>query len=169
MQQMSALEAGRVALDLAPLDLHALVDETLSVLTPEFEAANLSVSNEIDPATPLVLADSDRITQVLLNLLDNARRHTPAGGHIRISATPGEKMLTVSVCDTGAGIDAADLPHIFEHFYRADRSRTGATGGSGLGLSIVKAIITAHGGTIRAESIPGQGTRIIFTLPLVDS
>jgi signal transduction histidine kinase len=169
MQQMSALEAGRVALDLAPLDLHALVDETLSVLTPEFEAANLSVSNEIDPATPLVLADSDRITQVLLNLLDNARRHTPAGGHIRISATPGEKMLTVSVCDTGAGIDAADLPHIFERFYRADRSRTGATGGSGLGLSIVKAIITAHGGTIRAESIPGQGTRIIFTLPLVDS
>lgn len=168
MQHMSALESGRVPLDLAPLDLHALVNETLTVLAPEFESAGLSVCNEVGPTTPLVLADSDRITQVLLNLLDNARRHTPAGGSIRITATLGEKFLTISVCDTGVGIDTADLPHIFERFYRADRSRTGATGGSGLGLSIVKAIITAHGGTIRAEGTPGQGTGIVFTLPLVN-
>ncbi len=166
MQHMSALESGQVSLDLAPLDLYALVNETLIVLTPEFESAGLSVSNEIAPTTPPVLADSDRITQVLLNLLDNARRHTPAGGSIRITATPGEKLLTISIDDTGSGIDADDLPHIFERFYRADRSRTGTTGGSGLGLSIVKAIITAHGGTIRAESTPGQGTSIVFTLPL---
>jgi signal transduction histidine kinase len=166
MQHMSALESGQASLDLAPLDLHALVNETLTVLAPEFELASLSVSNEIAPTTPLVLADSDRITQVLLNLLDNARRHTPAGGSIHITATPGEKLLTLSIRDTGVGIDAADLPHIFERFYRADRSRTGATGGSGLGLSIVKAIITAHGGTIRAESTPGKGTSIVFTLPL---
>jgi signal transduction histidine kinase len=168
MQHMSALESGQATLDLAPLDLHALVNETLTVLTPEFESAGLSVSNEVAPTTPPVLADSDRITQILLNLLDNARRHTPAGGSIRITATPGEKYLTISVHDTGVGIDAADLPHIFERFYRADRSRTGATGGSGLGLSIVKAIITAHGGTICAESTPGQGTSIVFTLPLVN-
>jgi signal transduction histidine kinase len=167
MQHMSALESGQVSLDLAPLDLYALVNETLIVLTPEFESAGLSVSNEIAPTTPPVLADSDRITQVLLNLLDNARRHTPAGGSIRITATRGEKLLTISIHDTGSGIDADDLPHIFERFYRADRSRTGTTGGSGLGLSIVKAIITAHGGTIRAESTSGQGTSIIFTLPLM--
>ena len=167
MQHMSALESGQVPLDLAPLDLYALVNETLTVLAPEFESAGLSVSNEIAPTTPPVLADSDRITQILLNLLDNARRHTPAGGSIRITATPGEKLLTISIDDTGSGIESDDLPYIFERFYRADRSRTGTTGGSGLGLSIVKAIITAHGGTIRAESTPGQGTSIVFSLPLV--
>ncbi|MBV9617462.1 MAG: ATP-binding protein, partial [Ktedonobacteraceae bacterium] len=113
-----------------------------------------------------VLADSDRITQVLLNLLDNARRHTPEGGTITIGARSENQRLTVWVSDTGTGIDPADLPNIFERFYRADRSRTTTTGGSGLGLAIVKAIITAHGGTIRAESQPGQGTSIVFTLPL---
>ncbi len=122
--------------------------------------------NEIAPETPPVLADSDRITQVLLNLLDNARHHTPAGGTVTIGARAEGKELTVWVSDTGAGIDAADLPHIFDRFYRADRARSGSTGGSGLGLSIVKAIITAHGGTIHAESAPDQGTSILFTLPL---
>jgi signal transduction histidine kinase len=103
----------------------------------------------------------------LLNLLDNARRHTPEGGRISIGAMPKGKNLHVWVSDTGSGIDSADLPHIFERFYRADRARTG--GGSGLGLAIVKAIITAHGGTIGAESELNKGTRITFTLPLMRS
>jgi signal transduction histidine kinase len=124
------------------------------------------VSNTIESSTPQVIADSDRITQVLLNLVDNARRHTPAEGTIRIGATVQGHYLLVWVSDTGIGIDPADLPHIFERFYRADRSRTTSTGGSGLGLSIVKAIITAHGGKIWAESALGQGTRITFTLPV---
>jgi two-component system sensor histidine kinase BaeS len=166
MQQMTSLESRRTQLELAPLDMHSLVDETLAVIEPECEQSDISLKNEITPTTPLVLADSDRITQVLLNLLDNARRHTPHGGTITISAKPEANMLAVSVSDTGAGIDPADLPHIFDRFYRADRSRTGSTGGRGLGLSIVKAIITAHGGTIKAESNPEQGTCIIFTLPL---
>lgn len=166
MQQMSSLESGQIKLDLAPLDMHELVSETLSVITPECEEAGIRVYNTIEPDTPLVLADSDRITQVLLNLLDNARRHTPSGGMITVSAQREEKVLRVSVNDTGVGIDAKDVPHIFERFYRADRSRTGATGGSGLGLSIVKAIIVAHKGSIIAESTLGQGTCIAFTLPL---
>ncbi len=166
MQQMTSLEAGRIQLDLAPLNLHALVDEMLAVIGPECEQAGISVHNEIAPETPPVLADSDRITQVLLNLLDNARHHTPAGGTVTIGARAEGKELTVWVSDTGAGIDSADLPHIFDRFYRADRARSGSTGGSGLGLSIVKAIITAHGGTIHAESAPDQGTSILFTLPL---
>ncbi len=166
MQQMSSLESGQIKLDLAPLDMYELVDETLAVLTPECEEAGIQVHNEIITNTPLVLADSDRITQVLLNLLDNARRHTPRGGTITVSGQREEKMLKVSIQDTGVGIDAKDLPHIFERFYRADRSRTGATGGSGLGLSIVKAILTAHKGNIGAESTPGQGTCVWFTLPL---
>ena len=166
IQNMTSLEAGRLHLDLAPLDLYTLVNETLDVVGFECEQVGIMVRNEMSPGMPLVLADSDRITQVLLNLVDNARRHTPAGGTITIGATPEEQRLTVWISDTGTGINPADLPHIFERFYRADRSRTTTTGGSGLGLAIVKAIITAHNGTIRAESQPGRGTRITFTLPL---
>jgi len=166
MQQMSSLELGQIKLDLAPLDLASLVDETLAVISPECDEARITIANKIAPSTPLVCADSDRITQVLLNLLDNARRHTLSGGTITVSAQKDGKMLSVSVRDTGVGIDAKDLPHIFERFYRADRSRTGATGGSGLGLSIVKAIIVAHKGNIGAESTQGQGTSVTFTLPL---
>ncbi|GAC1624958.1 MAG: hypothetical protein NVS4B11_20570 [Ktedonobacteraceae bacterium] len=166
MQQMSSLESGQIKLDLAPLDMYELVSETLAVLMPECEEAGIRVCNEIEPHTPLVLADSDRITQVLLNLLDNARRHTPSGGTITVAAQREDKMLRVSISDTGVGIDAKDVPHIFERFYRADRSRTGATGGSGLGLSIVKAIVVAHKGSIGAKSTLGQGTCVAFTLPL---
>jgi two-component system sensor histidine kinase BaeS len=168
LQQMTSLESGRVRLDLAPLNMHTLVEETLTVIAPECEQMDIHLHNEIAPSVPPVMADSDRITQVLFNLLDNARRHTPHGGSICVGARTisQSRSLQVWVSDTGEGIDPASLPHIFERFYRADRSRTATTGGSGLGLSIVKVIITAHGGTVNAESIPGQGTRIIFTLPL---
>ncbi|MBV9228112.1 MAG: HAMP domain-containing histidine kinase [Chloroflexi bacterium] len=171
MQNMSILESGRVQLDLAPLDLHDLVDETLAVIGPECEEAHIVVRNEIAPTMPLVLADSNRIIQVLLNLLDNAHVHTPAGGNITIGAKLATRkananVLTVWVSDTGVGINPADLPFIFERFYRGDRARTGSAKNSGLGLAIVKAIITAHGGIVHAESKPGQGTRIMFTLPL---
>ncbi|HLZ57491.1 MAG TPA: HAMP domain-containing sensor histidine kinase [Ktedonosporobacter sp.] len=174
MQQMSTLESGRVRLDLAPLDLWELVNETVEVITPECEQTQISVRNEIAPTTPMVLADGDRIVQVLLNLLDNARRHTPAGGSITIGASlSGQKqpprVLKVWISDTGSGIATDDLPFIFERFYRADRARTGSERSSGLGLSIVKAIITAHGGEAHAESKLGEGTRIIFTLPLAQT
>jgi signal transduction histidine kinase len=169
IQNMTSLESGRAPLDLAPLDLHSLVDETLAVIRPEYEQAHITIHNDIVTGTPQVLADSDRITQVLLNLLDNARRYTPVDGMITMSAMPEGKMLAVCVSDTGSGIDPQDLPHIFERFYKIDRARTTSAasgGGSGLGLAIVKAIITAHGGTISAESSPGKGTRIRFTLPI---
>src|SRR6266516_4614187 len=219
MQQMTLLESGRIQLDQEPLDLHTLVDEVLEVILPECEQVGISLRNEIDPTTPAVLADSDRMTQVLLNLLDNARRYTPVGGRITIGAKikdgelqtwrpspeyqydegthaqhlqaegaqawrpQGEplhfrnveaptrmdirnKWLTVWVSDTGTGINARDLPYIFDRFFRSDRARSGESGGSGLGLAIIKAIITAHGGTICAESTPGKGTCITFTLPL---
>jgi signal transduction histidine kinase len=165
MQQMSSFESGRVQLELATLDLHTLVDETLAVIAPECEQTSITVYNEISESTPPALADSDRITQVLLNLLDNARRHTPPGGKICVGASTSEKDLHIRVSDSGTGIDPVDLPHIFKRFYRADRSRTTSTGGSGLGLSIVKAIIQQHNGSIWAESTPGQGTSITFTLP----
>ncbi len=174
MQNMTALETGRMQLDTAPLNMRTLVDEVLEVIGPECEQAGITLRNEIAPTMPLALADSDRITQVLLNLLDNARRYTPAGGSISVGArlvadAKGAKWLEISVQDTGSGIAAADLPFIFDRFFRIDRSRSGSHGGNGLGLSIVKAIITGHGGTVRAESTPGEGTRISFTLPVAES
>lgn len=167
MQNMSSLETGRVQLEMAPLNLYDLVTETLSVIAPECEQAQIKLCNEIDPATPAALADSDRITQVLLNLLDNARRHTPAGGSITLGARAEGAWLIAWVSDTGVGINPQNLPHIFERFYRVDRSRSASSGGSGLGLAIIKAIVVAHGGTVWAQSTPGQGTTIFFKLHLI--
>jgi two-component system sensor histidine kinase BaeS len=170
VRQMTMMEAGQIKLDLAPLDLNSLVDETVLVIEPECEATGIVIKNGIAANVPQVQADSDRLTQVLLNLLDNARRHTSSGGKIGIWATQSkdkQNMICITIADTGVGIDPKDLPHIFERFYRADRSRAAITGGSGLGLAIVKAIVTAHGGQVWAESKLGQGTHIMFTLPLV--
>lgn len=166
MQNMTSLESGRVHLELAPLNLHDLVTETLAVITPECEQAEIKLRNEINPAIPPVLADSDRITQVLLNLIDNARRHTPIGGTITLGSWVDGPWLVAWVKDTGSGINPQDLPYIFERFYRVDRSRTTSSGGSGLGLAIIKAIIVAHGGVAWAQSTPKQGTTIYFALPL---
>ena len=115
------------------------------------------------------MVDPDRIGQVLRNLLNNALRHTPAGGAIRVSAQPSpqsSKDLLVSVADTGQGIPAQDLPYIFERFYRVDRSRARSTGGAGIGLTIVKQLVEAHGGRVWVESETGKGSKFYFTLPI---
>jgi len=115
---------------------------------------------------PLVQADEQRIAQVLFNLMSNALRHTPTGGTITASAELRDERVLVSVRDTGTGIPAEDLPHVFERFYRADRSRARATGGSGLGLTIARQIVEAHGGQIWAQSWLGAGSTFAFSLPL---
>jgi len=167
---MSEIESGQIKLDLAPLAMHELVEETLAVLTPECEEAGINVYNKIAPNTPLVLADSDRITQVLLNLLDNARRHTPSSGTITVSAQKEMQMLKVSITDTGVGIDAKDLPHIFERFYRGPNIEENHTRGIGLGLYLVAQLVQMHGGSIQVESsgVYGEGSRFIFTLPALE-
>lgn len=166
MQNMTSLESGRVHLEIEPLNLHDLVTETLAVITPECEQEQITLHNAIESTTPLALADSDRLTQVLLNLLDNARRHTPGGGQITLGARSDGTRLVAWVSDTGTGISQQDLPYIFERFYRVDRARASTSGGTGLGLAIIKAIIVAHGGVVWAQSASGQGTTIYFTLPL---
>ncbi len=113
----------------------------------------------------LVMGDSDRLRQLLLNLVDNAIKYTPHGGEVVLRLQRDGTGVTVDVCDTGVGIAADDLPHVFERFYRADRSR-GRPGGSGLGLSIARWIAEAHGGRLAAESCLGQGTTFRLWLPL---
>lgn len=113
-----------------------------------------------------ITGDEDRLRQLLLILLDNALNYTPAGGEIRVLCRQQKQRLYVEVSDTGVGISSADLPHIFDRFYRSDKSRTRSESGAGLGLSIAQWIVEGHSGNIRAESEPGRGTCIIFTLPL---
>ncbi len=117
----------------------------------------------------LVWMDTTQISRVLNNLLDNALRHTPEGGRVRVRAAREGDMARVRVADSGPGISPEDLPHIFEHFYRGEKSRSRegfAHGGTGLGLAIAKGIVEAHGGRIWVESAPGEGTQVIFTLPV---
>ncbi|HEV2471583.1 MAG TPA: ATP-binding protein, partial [Chthonomonadales bacterium] len=163
---MAKVEAGAMQPQRKPLRLAALVDETLAVLIPEFERADVEPRNNIPYNMPVISADPDMLTRVFTNLCDNAIRHTPSGGSVTIEARQAGDMFEVAVTDTGRGIPTAALPRIFDRFYRADDSRQSTTGGSGLGLAIVRAMIEAHGGAIRAENAPQGGARIIFSLPI---
>src|SRR5579885_2849414 len=163
---MAKVEAQAMHPQRRPVRLAALVDEVLAVLTPEFERINVEPRNAIPYTLPLVEADPDMLTRVFSNLCDNAIRHTPVGGSVKIEAMQQGDRLAIAVTDSGEGIPPQALPHIFERFFRADSSRQSTTGGSGLGLAIVRAIIDAHSGAIWAENVPGGGARIIFTLPL---
>jgi signal transduction histidine kinase len=167
---MAKVEAGALSPTGKPVRLAALVDEVLAVLAPEFERAHVEPNNVIPYSLPVVQADPDMLTRVFSNLCDNALHHTPVEGTVTIAAEQHGPELVVSITDTGEGIPPEALPRIFERFFRADSSRRSATGGSGLGLAIVQAIVEAHHGKIWAESAPGGGACIKFTLPLpVDS
>jgi signal transduction histidine kinase len=113
----------------------------------------------------IISADRDRIAQVVANLLSNAEKYTPAEGEIGVSVDANEAQATITVTDSGAGIAQEDLPYIFERFYRTDKSRTRKTGGAGIGLAIVRSIVSAHGGRVAAASEPGRGSVFTVVLP----
>jgi signal transduction histidine kinase len=123
------------------------------------------ITADLPTKLPPVNMDLHRIKQVLNNLLENAVAHTGPEGTITVAAWEQDNEINISVADTGEGIKAEELPNIFERFYRVDKSRTRATGGSGLGLTIAKRLVEAHGGRIDVESQWGKGTRFTFTLP----
>jgi len=164
LQDLSSLENGIGHMQPQPLRLAELLEEALSVEHVEAAERGVTLVRAIPTDLPPVLADGGRITQVLLNLLDNALRFTPDGGSVTVSARIIPGAVEITVADTGSGIPAEALPQIFERFYRVDPSRSRETGGGGLGLAIVKAIVTAHGGTIVATSVVGAGTQMTFTL-----
>lgn len=166
LRQVALFEAGAQALERAPLYLPTLVEQTLIVLASELERKQITLVNQLPADLPLVFADGDRLTEILLNLIDNALRYTPTGGRIEVAGAVEGDSVQVSIADTGPGIAPPDRQRIFDRFYRADPSRSSATGGSGLGLAIVRALVEAHGGTIRVDERPGGGACFAFTLPI---
>jgi two-component system phosphate regulon sensor histidine kinase PhoR len=162
--ELSRIESGRTNFEFQrvnPLDLLSKPCERMSL---QAERVGLSLSLECPPDLPAVFADPDRISQVVINLLHNAIKFTPPGGHIEVGAWTYENSVVFMVRDNGVGIAQKDLTRIFERFYKADRARSG--GGTGLGLSISKHMVEAHGGRIWAESEEGKGSGFFFTIPI---
>lgn len=165
LQELTLAEAGQLTLLLQPADVAEIARRAVTAAQPPAEARGLTIETNL-PAEPVTAeVDPERIGQVLRNLLSNAITHTSAGGRITVDLRDEGDELHVTVADTGAGIPPEDLPYVFERFYRVDRSRVRATGGAGLGLTIAKRLVEARGGTIRAESELGKGSRFTFTLP----
>ena len=165
LQQLSIVEAGQLKLDLVPVEPGGTVRGVASRFEQEFSQKGISLQLDVAGGLPQVEADQLRLAQVLGNLVKNSLLHTPDGGEITVRAASSEGEVVFSVADTGSGINEEELPMIFERFYRTDRSRARATGGAGLGLSIARSLVEAHGGRIRAESERGKGTTISFTVP----
>jgi signal transduction histidine kinase len=163
--QMAQLEAGGMPLDRAESSLADLISDTLESFSELAARENMRLEGSVDSNVDPVNMDTQRIGRVLNNLIGNALRHTPAKGLVEINARRTASGVEVSVSDTGEGIRAEDLPHVFESFYRGEKSRSRATGGAGLGLAISRGIVQAHGGEIRVESEPGKGSRFVFTIP----
>ncbi len=163
LQELSRAEAGQVELDRQPVTLARIVEGAARAVAEQAQGKEIAIDASIPPDL-LVEADAARIGQVLRNLLANALAFTPAQGRVTISAREAGRWVEVSVSDTGVGIAAADLPFVFERFYRADKSRARATGGAGLGLAIAKQWVEAHGGTITVQSGQGRGATFTFTL-----
>uniref|UniRef100_A0A7C2E370 histidine kinase n=1 Tax=Ammonifex degensii TaxID=42838 RepID=A0A7C2E370_9THEO len=160
------METGALAIRQEKVDLSALAERAAARFKTKAASSGIEFQVEVLP-TPPVLGDPDRLEQVVVNLLDNAFRFTPAGKSVTLRVTPVPEGVALGVCDTGPGIAPEELPHIWEKFYRVDRARTRDAGGSGLGLAIVKQIVELHGGRIEVASRPGEGSTFTVVLPTV--
>jgi signal transduction histidine kinase len=164
---VSRVQAGKVSITPQTASFEELVDQALDTQGLAAERKAIALIDQTPPDLPALVADPLRIEQVVNNLVGNAIKFTPQGGRVTVSARVEDGHLRCEVADTGIGIAATDLPRLFQRFSQLDMSNTRAAGGAGLGLSIVKAIVDAHGGMVGVESTPGHGTTFWFTLPLV--
>ncbi len=166
LQELTLAEAGKLRLMRRAEDIKQLIQRSVSTITSVVTSHKIRLKEELPEQLPSCYIDAQRIEQVLHNLLYNAILHTPEGGTITVTARQDNGYVEISVADTGNGIPQEDLPNIFERFYRADKSRNRSTGGSGLGLTISKGLVEAHGGNINVESTQGKGSRFWFTVPI---
>lgn len=162
MLEISEFEAGVATLSITKVDIAMLIEEACDLFQPLAEDKGLAIKAKV-PSQLLVSADRSKLQRALTNLLDNAIKYTPSGGTITVSVEEGEKGAIIAVRDTGRGIAADDIPHIFDRFYRVDKSRSES--GVGLGLSLVLAIVRAHGGDIQVKSSPRAGSTFTIVLP----
>jgi histidine kinase len=179
LQELSRVEAGAFQLNLQPLQMSELIPRVTERLLPQFEEKQMTLRLKLPDNLPPVMADEDRVSQILLNLIGNALQYTPDGGAITIAAHRPEttkrladgsrasgSQLIFTINDTGPGIPSEHLPHLFTRFYRVDKSRSRVGGGSGIGLTIVKHLVEAHNGQVWAESQgAGRGSTFSFSLP----
>lgn len=161
---LSKIEAKYKEIVRTPLDLERMINSTVSILSPQAKEKNLTINVNIRQSLPTVDADEDMIGQVMINLIDNAVKYTPAGGQVNITAEKEANWVKVAVSDTGIGIPRESLPRLFERFYRVDKARSREMGGTGLGLAIVKHIMEVHGGKIEVDSEVGKGSTFTFYL-----
>jgi two-component system sensor histidine kinase BaeS len=163
LESLARYEGEQTILVPERFDLAELARKTVKSFENEFSSKNIMLTTSLPVQS--VFADKDKIMQVLVNIISNALKYTPEGGKIELSVTGDNKQVLVIVKDSGIGISKEDLPYIFERFYRADKSRSRGTGGSGIGLAIVKSLVEAHGGTVSVKSTPGEGSEFTVSLP----
>jgi len=168
LRVLAETESPDFRLDRRSHSVNELVLASVEAFRPRAEAEGVRLDVDVQPETPNIELDRTRIEQVLGNLLDNAIHYTPGDGRVTVSTRTESSTLRITVVDNGEGISPEVLPYLFERFYRADPSRSRQSGGAGLGLTIAKQLVEAHGGEIGAESEPGRGSKFSFTLPLVD-
>jgi len=161
LRTLAHTESGTLALQKESTDIGVLITDVATAFSTEARERTVTLAVTVAPDLPLVDVDPLRIREVLTNLVSNAMRHTPPGGRVTTAASSTPASITITVSDTGSGIAAEDLPKIFDRFYKG-----GASGGSGLGLTIARNLVVAHGGEIRADSVEGKGTDVTVTLPV---
>jgi signal transduction histidine kinase len=167
LQELSQAEAGQIGLRIDACQPRSVIEPVVERMRPQFREKGITLHIALPDDLPAVRADSDRAAQVLTNLLGNALQYTPAGGEVTVAAAGEGQHVRFTVADTGIGLAPDDLERIFQRFYRVDKSRSRASGGSGIGLTVARYLVEAQGGEIYAESAgTGQGSRFAFTLPL---
>ncbi len=163
LRDLALAEAGQLALERTPLDVAALASRAVNAFMPRAQERGVMLHTDLPDDLPTLVADGQRLEQVLGNLLTNALRHTPGGGSVTVSARVEGDALALVVADTGSGIASEELEHLFDREYRAQRAREG---GAGLGLAIVRQLVEAHGGRVEVASVEGQGTTVTAYLPI---
>jgi two-component system OmpR family sensor kinase/two-component system sensor histidine kinase BaeS len=162
LRLLALAENRQLRLDLQPVDLGELARQAVALFEAQALEKSITLQLSLAPSLPAVSADPQRLSQVIGNLLSNALRYTPSGGAVRLAVRPQGDRVEVSLSDSGPGVPPEDLPHIFDRFWRAEKSRARHTGGAGLGLAIARHLIEAHGGRIWAENIPEGGLQVSF-------
>lgn len=166
LRTLSLADEGRLELELEPVDIGGLAEQVVGQTSSAAEARQITLQTDIEQSIPPIMADGDRLIQVLTNLLSNALRYTPENGHVTVRLMKTGSNLRLSVADDGPGIAPEDMPLVFERFWRGDKSRSRGSGGSGIGLAIARQLVEMHGGTVGVESQVRHGATFWLELPI---